>query len=79
MSADLPTLLLASLNPSTRQQAEAQLTQLSLQPGFVLALLRLVLAGAELGLDRPVRLAGCVYLKNLVKLRWEEVRPFRFL
>jgi exportin-2 (importin alpha re-exporter) len=70
MSTDLPTLLLASLHPTTRKQAESNLNELSLQPGFITALLRLVLEASQ---DRAVRLAGGVYLKNLVKLRWEEV------
>jgi hypothetical protein len=70
MSTDLPTLLLASLQPASRKQAESSLNALSLQPGFITALLRLVLESTQ---DRAVRLAGGVYLKNLVKLRWEEV------
>ncbi|KIM79693.1 hypothetical protein PILCRDRAFT_791278, partial [Piloderma croceum F 1598] len=70
MSADLPALLQASLHPHSRQQAESSLNALSLQPGFAVALLRLVLSSA--GVDRPVRLAGVVYLKNLVMMRWEE-------
>lgn len=70
MSNDLPSLLLASLQPSTRKQAEHNLSQLGLQPGFILALLRLVL---DVSQDRAVRLAASVYLKNVTKLRWEEV------
>ena len=69
--SDLPTLLRASLDPSTRKQAEANLTEVSKQQGFLVALLRLVLEPSQ---DRAVRLAGSVYLKNVVKLRWEEVR-----
>ncbi|KAI5826864.1 Cse1-domain-containing protein [Schizophyllum commune Tattone D] len=67
--SDLPTLLRASLDPSTRKQAEANLTEVSKQQGFLVALLRLVLEPSQ---DRAVRLAGSVYLKNVVKLRWEE-------
>ncbi|RDB24273.1 Importin alpha re-exporter [Hypsizygus marmoreus] len=71
--ADLATLLLASLNPSTRKQAEQNLTELSVQQGFLSHLLRLVLEPTQ---DRAVRLAGSVYLKNITKLRWEEdVQP----
>lgn len=69
--ADLPTLLLASLNPETRKQAEQNLTALSTQQGFLSHLLRLVLDPTQ---DRAVRLSGSVYLKNITKLRWEEVR-----
>ncbi|KAK7018654.1 importin-alpha export receptor [Paramarasmius palmivorus] len=71
--ADLPTLLLASLNPGTRKQAEQNLNALSEQPGFLSHLLTLVLNQSQ---DRAVRLSASVYLKNLVKLRWEEdVQP----
>ncbi|CAL1709388.1 unnamed protein product [Somion occarium] len=67
--ADLPSLLLASLSPGTRRQAEQNLQTLSLQPGFLPQLLRLVLDASQ---DRSVRLAGSVYLKNTVKSRWED-------
>lgn len=70
--AELPSLLLASLNPSTRKQAEQNLQSLSLQPGFLTHLLTLVLQSSQ---DRAVRLAASVYLKNLIKSRWEDVRP----
>ena len=69
--AELPSLLLASLNPSTRKQAETSLQQLSIQPGFITHLLNLVLQSSQ---DRAVRLAASVYLKNIVKSRWEDVR-----
>lgn len=68
--ADLPALLLASLNPNTRKLAEQNLNAISVHQGFLSHLLRLVL---ESSLDRAVRLAGSVYLKNIAKLRWEEV------
>jgi hypothetical protein len=73
----LPQLLLASLNPQSRQHAGSSLNELSLQPGFVAALLRFVL-GFDSGVDaeRAVPLAGAVYLQNLIKLPWEEVRSF---
>jgi len=67
--SDIPSLLLASLSPQTRKQAEHSLRIYSLQPSFVIHLLRLVLDPAQ---DRAVRLAGSVYLKNVVKLRWTE-------
>ncbi|KAG6841642.1 hypothetical protein C0991_008627 [Blastosporella zonata] len=71
--ADLSSLLLASLNPVTRKQAEQSLHAVSAQPGFLSHLLRLVLEASQ---DRAVRLAGGVYLKNITKLRWEEdVQP----
>ncbi|TRM64668.1 armadillo-type protein [Schizophyllum amplum] len=67
--ADLPTLLRASLDPSTRKQAEQNLTEVSAQQGFLTSLLRLVLEPAQ---DRAVRLSGSVYLKNVIKMRWDE-------
>ncbi|CDO76999.1 hypothetical protein BN946_scf184298.g26 [Trametes cinnabarina] len=70
--AELPSLLLASLNPSTRKQAEQTLQQLSVQPGFLTHLLSLVLQSSQ---DRAVRLAASVYLKNLIKSRWEDDEP----
>ncbi|THH15070.1 hypothetical protein EW146_g5342 [Bondarzewia mesenterica] len=67
--SDIPALLLASLSPQTRKQSEQSLQRYSLQPAFVNHLLQLVLNGAQ---DRAVRLAGSVYLKNVVKMRWME-------
>lgn len=72
MSNDLSSLLLASLQPASRKQAEQSLTSLSAQPGFIGALLQLVLGQGTT--DRSVRLAASVYLKNVTKLRWDEVR-----
>lgn len=71
--ADVPQLLLASLSPATRKQAEQTLSSLSVQPGFLNGLLQLVLTPGQ---DRSVRLAGSVYLKNTIKRRWEEVSCF---
>ena len=68
--ADLPALLQASLNPETRKVAEHNLFNISLQPGFLSHLLLLILEPTQ---DRATRLAGAVYLKNVAKLRWEEV------
>ncbi|KIP01732.1 hypothetical protein PHLGIDRAFT_336871 [Phlebiopsis gigantea 11061_1 CR5-6] len=67
--SDLPALLLASLSPHTRKQAEQSLTALSSQPGFLPHLLRLVLEPSQ---DRSVRLAASVFFKNVVKNRWED-------
>ena len=68
--ADLPNLLLASLEPSTRKQAEQNLNAISTQKGFLTHLLALVLERTQ---PASVRLAGSIYLKNIAKLRWEEV------
>ena len=69
--SDLPALLLASLSPATRKHAEQSLTALSVQPGFLPHLLRLVLEPAQ---ERSVRLAASVFFKNVVKNKWEDVR-----
>jgi len=73
--SNLPELLLASLDPASRKQAEQNLNSLSVQSGFLTHLLALVLEQSQ---NRSVRLAGSVYLKNIAKLRWEEV-IFAFL
>ncbi|KAH0831109.1 armadillo-type protein [Lanmaoa asiatica] len=67
--SDVASLLSASLQPTSRKQAEQQLNQLTAQHGFLPHLLALVLDPAP---DRAVRLAGGIYLKNVAKLRWEE-------
>jgi hypothetical protein len=67
--SDIPKLLLDSLNPHTRKQAEHALDAYSRQPAFVVHLLQLVLATTN---DTAVRLAASVYLKNRVKLGWLE-------
>lgn len=68
--SDLPQLLLASLNPSTRKQAEQRLNELSVQSGFLTHTLGLILDTAQ---EKAVRLSASVYLKNMAKMRWEEV------
>ncbi|TFK71152.1 importin alpha re-exporter [Pluteus cervinus] len=71
--ADLPALLLASLDPQKRKQAEQALGNLSSQPGFLRHILQLSL---DTNQDRAVRLSASVYLKNLTKTRWDEdVQP----
>ena len=69
--SQLPELLLASLNPNTRKQAEQNLNSLSQQPGFLPVLLRLVVEPSQ---DRSVRLAASVFFKNVVRNKWEDVR-----
>jgi len=69
--SDLPTLLQASLSPVTRKQAEHDLMLLSIQPAFLTKLLHLVLDFSQ---HRAVRLSASVYLKNITRTRWEEVR-----
>ncbi|KIJ59904.1 hypothetical protein HYDPIDRAFT_99775 [Hydnomerulius pinastri MD-312] len=67
--SDIASLLQASLQPASRKQAEQQLSQLTAQEGFLPHLLRLILNNTQ---DRPTRLAGGIYLKNIAKLKWEE-------
>ncbi|KAJ3492037.1 hypothetical protein NLI96_g338 [Meripilus lineatus] len=73
--ADIPSLLLASLVPSTRKQAEQALQAHSKQAGFLPGLLQLVLASGQ---ERSVRLAGSVFLKNTTKSRWDDVCTYAF-
>ena len=68
--ADLPNILVASLKPDTRKEAEKALTVISNQPGFLGGLLQLILNSSQ---DRSARLAASIYLKNIAKTRWEEV------
>jgi exportin-2 (importin alpha re-exporter) len=68
--ASLPALLQASLSPDTRKQAEATLNQLCTDTSFLSHLLRLVLDTTQ---DRAIRLAGSIFLKNVVKTKWDEV------
>lgn len=68
--ADVASLLQASLQPTTRKQAEQQLHQLTPQDGFLSHLLQLIL---NKNVDPSIRLAGGIYLKNIAKIRWEEV------
>ncbi|KAG8941852.1 importin-alpha export receptor [Tulasnella sp. 419] len=66
---DISSLLLASLQPDTRLQAEKSLKSLSAQPQFMTYLLRLVLDTTQ---PIQARQAGGVYFKNEVKRSWNE-------
>ena len=74
--SDVPQLLLASLNPSTRKQAEQSLAARNIQASFLPSLLHIVLDPSQ---DRPIRLAGSVYLKNTLKSRWEDVSGIQYI
>ncbi|KAF2180236.1 Cse1-domain-containing protein [Zopfia rhizophila CBS 207.26] len=63
----LSQLLEASLDPRQNKQAEAAITQQQSQPGFSLALLRIVAANS---LPPNIRLASALYFKNFVKRNW---------
>ncbi|KAK4688334.1 exportin-2 (importin alpha re-exporter), partial [Tremellales sp. Uapishka_1] len=56
-----------SPDPPTRKAAEESLRQAEAQPGFLLLVLALVKEDAA---DMPVRQAGGVYFKNVVKRLW---------
>jgi exportin-2 (importin alpha re-exporter) len=71
--ADLAALFSASLDPSTRKQAELALTQASLQQNFALEVLALSLSSTQ---DRAIRLASGIYFKNTIKRRWSPVSSF---
>lgn len=63
----IPRYLAESLNPQNAKQAESHLRSIESQPQFAINLLHVV---ASTNLDLSVRLAGAVFLKNLVKRKW---------
>ncbi len=76
---DFPALLRASLDPSSRREAEHRLKELAGAPVFLPTLLQFVVGsggtvGGVAAVDRSIRLAGAVYLKNVVKRNWVDVR-----
>jgi exportin-2 (importin alpha re-exporter) len=71
--ADLPSLLLASLQPQTRKAAEQGLITFSNQPGSLQTLVAFILQDTQ---DKGARLAGSTLLKNAIKRRWCEVIAF---
>ncbi|KZP16361.1 hypothetical protein FIBSPDRAFT_958084 [Athelia psychrophila] len=70
-SSDLPSLLLASLHPASRKQVKQSLAALSATPGFIGALLQLVLGqGTQ---DCSVHFRGRVSQSRfLSRTRWSE-------
>ncbi|KAJ2954128.1 hypothetical protein O0L34_g2350 [Tuta absoluta] len=77
----LTEILRATIDPTQRQQAEEQLSQIHKIIGFAPTLLQVVMMN---DVPIPVRQAGVVYLKNLVTAGWQgketeevgEVVPF---
>lgn len=63
----IPLYLNESLDPRHAKSAEAKLRSIESQPHFVINLLNVV---ASSNLSAAVRLAGLLFLKNLVKRRW---------
>lgn len=74
-STGVPGLLAASLVIDQRKAAEQQLDALSVQSGFVPHLLQLVLERSQ---PVQIRQAACLYFKNQIKARWDDVSPVRF-
>ncbi|QEL59803.1 hypothetical protein CJJ09_001889 [Candidozyma auris] len=63
----IPGYLKESLNPNHAKQAESHLRSIESQPHFAINLIHTV---ASTNLDPGVRLAGALFLKNLVKRKW---------
>lgn len=63
----IPSYLKESLDPRNAKHAEAQLRSIEVQPHFAINLLHVV---ASSNLDPSVRLAGALFLKNLIKRKW---------
>lgn len=72
MASNVPALFAASLVIDQRKAAEAQLEGLSVQKGFIPHLLQIVLDRTQ---ALPVRQAACLYFKNQIKQRWDDVSP----
>lgn len=62
-------ILRGTIEPSLRQQAEEELTQIKKIIGFTPALLQVVMMN---DIDMPVRQAGVIYLKNMVAQYWKD-------
>ncbi|XP_058126531.1 importin-7 [Anopheles ziemanni] len=62
-------LLRATIEPTQRMQAEEQLNQVHKIIGFLPSLLQVVMQNE---VEMPVRLAGAIYLKNLVNSSWPD-------
>lgn len=63
----IPSYLRESLNPQNAKNAETHLRSIESQPHFAINLLHVV---ASTNIDPAVRLAGALFLKNLVKRKW---------
>uniref|UniRef100_A0A182IM19 Uncharacterized protein n=1 Tax=Anopheles atroparvus TaxID=41427 RepID=A0A182IM19_ANOAO len=62
-------LLRATIEPTQRMQAEEQLNQVHKIIGFLPSLMQVIMQN---DLEMPVRLAGAIYLKNLVNSSWQD-------
>jgi exportin-2 (importin alpha re-exporter) len=70
MASDVPALFAASLVIDQRKAAEAHLEALADQKGFLPHLLQIVLDRSQ---PMQVRQAACLYFKNQIKQRWDDV------
>lgn len=70
MASDVPSLFAASLVIDQRKAAEAQLETLAVHVGFLPHLLQIVLDRNQ---PMQVRQAACLYFKNQIKRRWDDV------
>ncbi|CEI96204.1 hypothetical protein RMCBS344292_10370 [Rhizopus microsporus] len=59
--------LLQTLNPTTQKEAAFNLSQVEVQPGFPLVLLKLI---SDETADGTLRMAAAIYFKNYVKRHW---------
>ncbi|GAA5802690.1 Cse1-domain-containing protein [Helicostylum pulchrum] len=63
----LQQYLLQTLNPATQKEAVYNLSQVEVQQGFPLLLLKLI---SDEAVDQTLRMAGAVYFKNFIKRYW---------
>ncbi|XP_049297694.1 importin-7 [Anopheles funestus] len=62
-------LLRATIDPTQRLQAEEQLNQVHKIIGFLPSLMQVIMQNE---LEIPVRLAGAIYMKNLINSSWQD-------
>ncbi|KAG2207684.1 hypothetical protein INT47_011804 [Mucor saturninus] len=63
----LQQYLLQTLNPATQKEAGYNLSQVEIQQGFPLLLLKLI---SDDSVDQTLRMAGAIYFKNYIKRHW---------
>ncbi|XP_050096371.1 importin-7 [Anopheles aquasalis] len=68
-NAKIAELLRATTEPTQRLQAEEQLNQVHKIIGFPPSLMQVIMQNE---LEMPVRLAGAIYLKNLINSSWQD-------
>uniref|UniRef100_A0A2M4BBP1 Putative nuclear transport receptor ranbp7/ranbp8 importin beta superfamily n=3 Tax=Anopheles marajoara TaxID=58244 RepID=A0A2M4BBP1_9DIPT len=68
-TAKIAELLRATTEPTQRLQAEEQLNQVHKIIGFPPSLMQVIMQNE---LEMPVRLAGAIYLKNLINSSWQD-------